>query len=138
MSHYIGTSLVIRSDQGSTVDIESVLCLEDRKYVGRVEDVIGPVAAPFYVVRFNTEAEAKSFEKGIDIYYVADLSQIVRVPDIMTKGSDASTCNDEEPGPDVIQVNSSLLTFCRNSNFLMMKKNKNTNNREKHKKIKTK
>jgi H/ACA ribonucleoprotein complex non-core subunit NAF1 len=111
VSHYIGTSLVIRSEYPSTLDIDSVLCLENRKYVGKVEDVIGPVAKPFYIVRFNTEEEAKSFEKGSDVYYVADLSHIVNIPDIITKGSDASASYDEEPAADVFVSTCYQITF---------------------------
>ena len=102
----------------STLDVMSLLCDESRRALGKVCDVFGPVAKPFYMVKYsvskwnsmtnsstqtdNTCARLPSI--GDRIFCVTKLSVFV-TPDCLKqikslRGSDASNPYDEEVGPE--------------------------------------
>ena len=54
-------AVIIQSHRdGHPLDENSVLCLGDRRVLGRIEEVFGPVAAPLYLVRVQVLPEAIS------------------------------------------------------------------------------
>ena len=90
-------SVVASSLPGSGIgvlDQESVLCLEDRTLLGRVDEVFGPVAAPFYTVRVLNEecaeGSAKAVAVGTLLYSIPSLAVVVDKKKLNTKGTDAS------------------------------------------------
>jgi H/ACA ribonucleoprotein complex non-core subunit NAF1 len=63
VSSCVNKLLVIASGGGkSALDMGSILWLADRRPVGRVFEVFGPVVNPFYVVRFNSDEELQALQ----------------------------------------------------------------------------
>lgn len=90
------------------LDIDSVLFLENgKKTLGRVFDVIGPVAVPIYCIRFNNNDDiiAKGITVGNKVYFAprTEHSSFVILSQIMSKGSDASWKNDIEPPDNMVE-----------------------------------
>ena len=94
-------------DAAETLDEESVLCLRDRRGLGVIEEVFGPVSAPLYSVRLP----AKESEDGEDaapkvavndeVYVVVGRSRTIpNVRSLYKKGYDASGKDDEEVAND--------------------------------------
>lgn len=99
--------LVEAYPHSAPLDIDSVLFLDrGQRALGKIFDVIGPVATPIYCIRFNTNDEIKS--KGISIgerVFCAPRTEhtsYVILSSIMNKGSDASWKNDVEPPENLI------------------------------------
>jgi rRNA processing protein Gar1 len=101
------TLLVVAKESGEekVLDIGSILIYGDRCIIGRVADTFGPVARPFYSVRFNTSQQcsdsyrdgATNINIGSDVYFVPSLvSVVITRPLKLIKGSDASNIYDEE------------------------------------------
>ncbi|XP_043212213.1 H/ACA ribonucleoprotein complex non-core subunit NAF1-like [Amphibalanus amphitrite] len=97
--------VVVQSVPGSpALDIDSVLFLErGRRPLGRVYDVMGPVAEAAYCVRFNTPKEIEEFgvQPGAEVFYApgsAEYSHYVFVEALRKmRGSDASWWDSNEP-----------------------------------------
>lgn len=90
----------------STLDQGSLLVYENREVMGEVFETFGPVARPYYSVRFNDAKEInQEFAKvGQDVYFVPSYqkTQIVETEKLRKiKGTDASNVYDEEVGEDV-------------------------------------
>lgn len=85
----------------STLDQGSLLVYENREIMGEVFETFGPVARPFYSVRFNDAKEINTeFGKvGASVFYVPTYqkTQIVETEALKKiKGTDASNVYDEE------------------------------------------
>lgn len=100
----VGRVLVVQARRGTQpLKEDSVLCFEDRRIVGRVAEVFGPVAQPFYTVRFTTPGELQKLgaAKGDAVFVVtraADYLGKARLKVIRAqRGCDASDVNNEEP-----------------------------------------
>ncbi|XP_026466936.1 H/ACA ribonucleoprotein complex non-core subunit NAF1-like [Ctenocephalides felis] len=96
--------VVVQSLPGiSAVDIDSVLFLDEgKRALGKVFDIIGPVSAPLYCVRFNSKEhiEQKDVCIGATVYYApkTEHTSFIFLPDLIKhKGSDASWIDDIEP-----------------------------------------
>ena len=48
-----------------TLDEESVLCTRDRRGLGAIEEVFGPVSAPLYALRLPEEVTAEDGGRGV-------------------------------------------------------------------------
>lgn len=97
-----------RSDSLSdarALDADTILVLvESRSAFGRVHETFGPVTSPYYIVRFNSDAEIAALgaaaSTGKEVAFIAGLSHLVRAGDIRNKGYDASNLHDEELAGD--------------------------------------
>lgn len=92
----------------STLDQGSLLVYENREVMGEVFETFGPVARPYYSVRFNDAKEInQEFAKvGQDVYFVPSYqkTQIVETEKLRKiKGTDASNVYDEEVGEDELE-----------------------------------
>lgn len=73
----------------------SILCLEDRRLVGAVHELFGPIAMPFYSVRFaSPEAARALLSEGAAVHFVPSLAKFAEP--ITSPGTDASGLHDEE------------------------------------------
>ncbi|KAJ2656171.1 hypothetical protein IWW48_005173 [Coemansia sp. RSA 1200] len=113
----VGPSVIIRAhhspdsksqsqNQVVVVDCESVVALGNRRVLGLVFDVFGPVTRPMYTVRFPTSEDIDSTEcaPGTVVYYSPELARIVDTGAIRrAKGTDASNEYDEEAGSDAME-----------------------------------
>lgn len=100
--------LVIEAIPGrSTVlDIGSAICTNDRKPVGRVEEVMGLVSEPYYAVRLCASYDPSNLpdpldddlQKGVSFSYVPSLSSFASADS--RPGTDASNLHDEEVPED--------------------------------------
>ncbi|XP_018591119.2 H/ACA ribonucleoprotein complex non-core subunit NAF1 [Scleropages formosus] len=87
---------------------DSVVFNKDRQSVGKVFEIFGPVPQPYYVLRFNSVEHMAG--KGLALYekvYFApllkDFTDYVFTDQLkMSKGSDASWKNDQEPPPEAL------------------------------------
>jgi len=91
---------------------ETILFDSNRRELGKIFEVFGPVQAPFYTIRFNSLNEIKdhslNVEIGAFIYFAHDMTEytkfIFNVDELRRiKGSDASWNNDNEPPRDCIE-----------------------------------
>ncbi|KAM4837303.1 H/ACA ribonucleoprotein complex non-core subunit NAF1 [Thomomys bottae] len=90
------------------VNEETVIFKSDRQAAGKIFEIFGPVAHPFYVLRFNSSDHIES--KGIkikDTMYFApsmkDFTQYIFTEKLkQDRGSDASWKNDQEPPPEAL------------------------------------
>lgn len=100
----INNVIVIHCRPGSeynTLDAGSLLVYENREVIGEVFETFGPVARPFYSVRFNDAKEINQelAKVGTTVYYVPSYrkTQIVETEALKKiKGTDASNVYDEE------------------------------------------
>ncbi|KAJ1729586.1 hypothetical protein LPJ72_004898 [Coemansia sp. Benny D160-2] len=113
----VGPSVIIRAhhspdnqaqnqNQMVVVDCESVVALGNRRVLGLVFDVFGPVTQPMYTVRFPTPEDIDPTEcaPGTAVYYSPELARIVDTGAIRrAKGTDASNEYDEEAGSDAME-----------------------------------
>ncbi|CAO3613603.1 unnamed protein product [Cunninghamella echinulata] len=97
----IDKAIIVQSyiDPKIVLNMESLLCFEDRSMLGEIFETFGPIARPFYSVRFNTKAEMPNTSIGTKVFWVPSYakSQTVQVEVLkLIKGSDASNEYDEE------------------------------------------
>ncbi|KAI9307634.1 Gar1/Naf1 RNA binding region-domain-containing protein [Cunninghamella echinulata] len=97
----IDKAIIIQSyiDPKNVLNMESLLCFEDRSMLGEIFETFGPIARPFYSVRFNSKAEMPNAPIGTKVFWVPSYakSQTVQVEVLkLIKGSDASNEYDEE------------------------------------------
>ena len=104
----IGNVIVVHCRPGceySTLDQGSLLVYENREVMGEVFETFGPVARPYYSVRFNDAKEINTEfgTVGASVFYVPSYqkTQIVETEALKKiKGTDASNVYDEEVGED--------------------------------------
>jgi H/ACA ribonucleoprotein complex non-core subunit NAF1 len=105
ISSIVEQLVLVEAYQNTTpLDIDSILFLEKgKKALGYIFDVIGQVSSPMYCVRFNSNEDiiAKSISVDDKVFCAprTEYIKIVILPNIMSKGSDASWKNDIEPPP---------------------------------------
>jgi H/ACA ribonucleoprotein complex non-core subunit NAF1 len=105
IEHFVGNIAVIlgnTSAHDEVMEIESVLCNDQREVIGVIQDAMCKVDEPRYIVAF---ADAEEHEKlglqiGSDVYYVDAHSKTVFTKGLRGKGTDASNIHDEEVGED--------------------------------------
>ena len=104
ISSIVDDLVVVRAHPNTAaLDLESVLFLEKGKRpLGKVFDVIGPVASPFYCVRFNSTQHIKDKDITVEseVYCAprTEHTSFVFVEQLRKmKGSDASWKDDIEP-----------------------------------------
>lgn len=88
------------TNNATALDVGTALWLGNRSLLGAVAETFGPVAAPVYLVRFETEAElaATGAAPRKEVFFVAEYSTTVRAGDVRVKGYDSSNMYDEECG----------------------------------------
>ncbi|XP_022092868.1 H/ACA ribonucleoprotein complex non-core subunit NAF1-like isoform X2 [Acanthaster planci] len=110
VSSIIGQLVVIQSNLGVEVlDSDTVLFLEDRKAIGMIFEVFGPVSCPLYTLRFNSVSDIKDLkiELQTQVFFAPKIQNMTtyvftqRLKQL--KGSDASWENDEEPPPECVE-----------------------------------
>ncbi|CAL0328976.1 unnamed protein product [Lupinus luteus] len=71
---------------------------ENRKPLGLVDEIFGPVKNPYYIVRYNSESEVpEGIHTGTLISFVPEFADyVLKNKDVYKKGYDASGANDEE------------------------------------------
>jgi len=100
----VGDVVVIQSanvgdGERDPLDEDSTLCLRDRRGLGLVEEVFGPVSSPFYSVRLPSKATCANVPDvsvGDDVFVVVGRSRTVQTKGLYRKGYDASGKDDEE------------------------------------------
>ena len=99
-------SIMNESQLAKPLDEETILFDSNRKCLGKIFEVFGPVTSPFYSIRFNNSKEIKDncliVQKGNFIFYAPDSTKLTKfifnVDDLRrVKGSDASWNHDNEP-----------------------------------------
>lgn len=92
-------SLIIKAYNSAEYRVlkeKSVLCFADRKPIGYVCEVFGPLKCPYYRVKISSES-SNEYSKGTQVYYVVQGAEFELTERIkIIKGCDASNGNDEE------------------------------------------
>ncbi|KAK6178770.1 hypothetical protein SNE40_011281 [Patella caerulea] len=106
VSSVVGLLVVIQSSSNTpALNEESVLFCENRNVFGKVFEIFGPVACPFYSVRFNNcdDIKNRNIEVGDQVYCAPNLEELTQYIFIdqlkQMKGSDASWKDNNEPPP---------------------------------------
>ncbi|XP_046584728.1 H/ACA ribonucleoprotein complex non-core subunit NAF1-like [Haliotis rubra] len=104
VSGIVGILVIIQASKNMpALDEETVLFNENREALGKIFEVFGTVASPFYSVRFNSldDITDKNIVIGLSIYCAPkeqEYTQFVFVEQLKRiKGSDASWENNNEP-----------------------------------------
>ncbi|XP_067673304.1 H/ACA ribonucleoprotein complex non-core subunit NAF1-like [Haliotis asinina] len=104
VSGIVGILVIIQASKNMpALDEETVLFNENREAFGKIFEVFGTVASPFYSVRFNSvdDITNKNIAIGLSIYCAPkeqEYTQFVFVEQLKRiKGSDASWENNNEP-----------------------------------------
>ncbi|XP_042325256.1 H/ACA ribonucleoprotein complex non-core subunit NAF1 [Sceloporus undulatus] len=110
ISSIIGHLVIVESQKGlPPVNEDTVLFKDDRRSVGKIFEVFGPVSHPFYVLQFNSpeHIESKDIKVHDAMYFapsVESFTQYIFPEKIKPeKGSDASWMNDSEPPPEALE-----------------------------------
>ncbi|KAJ2253617.1 hypothetical protein GGI13_002600 [Coemansia sp. RSA 455] len=88
------------SGERHVLDAESILSFDDRKVLGLVYDVFGPVSRPMYTVRFRGEIDRESVVVGRGVFFSPGWVKMLATEKLRVKGTDASNEYDEEVGDD--------------------------------------
>lgn len=105
-------SLPTETQQAKPLNEETILFDCNRKELGKIYEVFGPVQSPFYSIRFNTTKEIEenglSVAKDAFIFYAYESTEytkfIFNVDELRRlKGSDASWNNDNEPPAEYVE-----------------------------------
>ncbi|XP_061129878.1 H/ACA ribonucleoprotein complex non-core subunit NAF1-like, partial [Syngnathus typhle] len=104
VSSIIQQLVIIQSLQDSpALNDDSIIFQSDRRALGKVFEVFGPVARPLYILRFNSPGDLNSqgLTLGLIVYYaphVKEYTEYIFLQQLqLSKGSDASWKNDQEP-----------------------------------------
>ncbi|KAJ2787790.1 hypothetical protein GGI15_000422 [Coemansia interrupta] len=104
---HVDSSLTIRgAAPGVTrvLDVDTLVALEDRRVVGVIAEVFGPVAQPMYSVRFASPEEARGVGVGERVYYAEEWARAVETGRLrLARGTDASNIYDEEVGEEQME-----------------------------------
>ena len=90
-------------EEDEPLDEDSVLCLRDRRGLGAIEEVFGPVSSPLYSLRLPSKADCAStpdVRVDDEVFVVVGRSRRIPTKGLYKKGYDASGKDDEEVGED--------------------------------------
>ncbi|KAJ2688645.1 hypothetical protein IWW39_002042 [Coemansia spiralis] len=99
----VANSVIIQahiSGERHVLDSESVLCFDDRRVLGLVYDVFGPVSRPMYTVRFRGEIDPSQVVVGRRVFFSPGWVRMLVTEKLRVRGTDASNEYDEEVGED--------------------------------------
>ncbi|KAJ2351412.1 hypothetical protein IWW50_000337 [Coemansia erecta] len=104
----VDSSVIIQANISGEVhvlDSESLIVFEDRKVLGMVFDVFGPIARPMYAVRFNKreDIDASLCAVGRPVFYALGWARMLSTEKLRVKGTDASNEYDEEVAEDAME-----------------------------------
>jgi rRNA processing protein Gar1 len=86
------------------LDLDNIMFTANKIPFGYIDDVIGKVEEPYYVVRFFPTFMDKSIIcKGHMIYYVNQKAKTIQTRQLLKKGCDASNAFDEEISEDEME-----------------------------------
>jgi len=98
-----GTLLVKPSEttmQGGVLDIDNIIFSNSRKAIGYLDDIIGNINIPLYVVKIFPDLDVSTVCHESDLlYFVKEKAKLVginKLKETIGKGSDASNMFDEE------------------------------------------
>ncbi|XP_051135698.1 uncharacterized protein LOC127254572 [Andrographis paniculata] len=100
ISSILGAQVIVEGVENHNPLAEgSILWItESRLPLGIVDEIFGPVKSPYYIVRYNSEAEIPSnIQQGTPISYVQEFAKhVLNDKSLYEKGYDASGKDDEE------------------------------------------
>ena len=99
----MGTTFVVvgevNSGAGKALDEGTVICLENRSVVGRIEEVFGPVVSPHYIVRFGCVVDDAKYEGHVaDAAAAAVVNDDAAAAGAVPSGGGGSTGGKEDHG----------------------------------------
>ncbi|KAJ1961665.1 hypothetical protein GGI12_003118 [Dipsacomyces acuminosporus] len=101
----VDSSVIIEahsSGESHVLDAESIVAFGDRRVLGSVFDVFGPISRPLYSVRFSSaeDIDSQKCAIGTRVYFSMPWSRMLATEKLRVKGTDASNEYDEEVGSD--------------------------------------
>jgi rRNA processing protein Gar1 len=86
------------------LDLDNILFTANKIPFGYIDDVIGKVEEPYYVIKFFPNFSDKSIVcKGHSIYYINQKAKTIQTRQLSRKGCDASNAFDEEVSEDEVE-----------------------------------
>ncbi|KAJ2747589.1 hypothetical protein GGI20_000414 [Coemansia sp. BCRC 34301] len=102
----VDNSVIIQahiSGERHVLDAESILSFDDRKVLGLVYDVFGPVSRPMYTVRFKGGEVHPQAVVGRGVFFSPGWVKMLATEKLRVRGTDASNEYDEEVGEDAME-----------------------------------
>ena len=121
LSVFDGMVVVQGLESQRALDESSVLCLEDRSLIGRIEEVFGPITQPLYALRWSgTTGAPVSLQSGARIFSVPRLCGFIPLDEIrstkdkpvhgealdVNEGDDEVYFSDDEQEAEFLKVSS--------------------------------
>jgi len=92
-----GKCVVLSDSANGLLDLDNIIFDANKIPIGFIDDVVGKVDNPFYIVKFLPSYTGNTDLSGHSIYYVKEKAKFVnKVELIQQKGCDASNAFDEE------------------------------------------
>ena len=89
--------IIVADGTFGTLDLDNVIFNENKLPIGYVDDVLGKIDAPLYIIKFFPDYNGKFDLQGERLFYVREMAKFVNKNDLVKiKGSDASNAFDEE------------------------------------------
>ncbi|KAJ2732798.1 hypothetical protein IW152_003522 [Coemansia sp. BCRC 34962] len=102
----VANSVIIQahiSGERHVLDSESVLCFDNRRVLGLIYDVFGPVSRPMYTVRLRGEVDRSQVVVGRRVFFSPGWVRMLVTEKLRVKGTDASNEYDEEVDEDAME-----------------------------------
>ncbi|KAI9482400.1 hypothetical protein LPJ78_003013 [Coemansia sp. RSA 989] len=104
----VDSSVIIQANSSGEVhvlDSDSLIAFDDRKVLGVVFDIFGPVTRPMYTVRFSQaeDIDLAACVVGRPVFYAPGWARMLSTNKLRVKGTDASNEYDEEVAEDAME-----------------------------------
>ncbi|KAJ2455626.1 hypothetical protein EV183_000725 [Coemansia sp. RSA 2336] len=104
----VDSSVIIQansSGEAHVLDSDSLIAFDDRKVLGVVFDIFGPVTRPMYTVRFNQaeDIDRAACVVGRPVFYAPGWARMLSTSKLRVRGTDASNEYDEEVAEDAME-----------------------------------
>ncbi|KAJ2848605.1 hypothetical protein IWW36_003199 [Coemansia brasiliensis] len=104
----VDNSVIIQANTSGEVhvlDSDSLVAFDDRKVLGMVFDIFGPVTRPMYTVRFSQagDIDLSACVVGRPVFYAPGWARMLSTNKLRVKGTDASNEYDEEVAEDAME-----------------------------------
>lgn len=135
----IDDRIIIKANSfNGILDLDNIIFTINKIAFGYIDDVIGKIDQPVYIVRNfpNVNISSLNLNHGQSIYNVKDKSKYVGQKQLLRKGCDASNAFDEEVSDDEMEFSDDEEEMTRRSEIRKRKKSTNSNKNDSHKKRK--
>ena len=111
------------------LDLDNIVFNENKLPIGYVDDVLGKIDIPFYIIKFFPNYTGSNDLQGQKLFYVKEKAKFVNKFELVKlKGSDASNAYDEEIEDDEKEYSDDEIETSKKRKGINKNNNHNTNN----------